>query len=140
MTISIFIPCVFVLIFYIKIFIHAIQARQRVMTRSRINELKRSLLISKGLFGSYVLFTICWLPYALVIMIDFEDNLPREYYVVTMLLAVLNSTLNPIFYGLTNPKFKHGYRNVVSLILYRKVATPNPRSSGNSKSEKFDKI
>ncbi len=129
MSISICMPCFLISFFYIKIFVYACLAKSRTMSANRILELKHAVKISKGLFGSYILFTICWLPYALVIMIDFDDKFSINLYVWTMFLAICNSTMNPIFYALTNPKFQLGYKNVFNLILFRTVQSTNEQTS-----------
>ena len=75
-------------------------------------------------------------------MIDLEDKWQREYYVYSMLFAILNSTLNPIFYGLTNPHYQHGYMHVLSLISCHRInskylqTSEQKSTSRNDKSEK----
>jgi hypothetical protein len=54
-------------------------------------------------------------------MIDSEDKWSNEVYVYSMLFAILNSTLNPIFYALTNPNYQRGFMNVFSLICCHKI-------------------
>jgi len=61
------------------------------------------------------------LPNALVILVDKYDQLPREYYVYTIIALMLNSSMNPIFYALTNPKFQKGYLNILDIIMCRKT-------------------
>lgn len=53
-------------------------------------------------------------------MIDFEDKLSKVYHLYSMLFARINSSLNPILYGLTNPQFKRGYKNFFNFIFCRK--------------------
>ena len=52
------------------------------------------------------------IPAALVFIIDADNKFPDYYYTYTLLLALSNSSLNPIFYALTNPNFQKGYWNV----------------------------
>lgn len=64
MTISICIPCILIPIFYFKIFIYAFTARSRAMfnAHTNINQgIKETYKIAKGMFFSFVIFTICWL-------------------------------------------------------------------------------
>jgi hypothetical protein len=71
------------------------------MTGSRTgsSDLRKSLKLAKGLFASFMLFTLCWLPYGIVVMIDFEDKFPASVITYTMDIAHFNSTLNPILYA-----------------------------------------
>lgn len=54
-------------------------------------------------------------------MIDSEDKFPRGAYIYSMLFAILNSTLNPIFYALTNPRYQRGFVDVFSLMSCGKI-------------------
>ncbi len=141
---SIVIPCICILFCYIRIFIFARKAKARVAQgahdlsgtvkithgsgkkgRKSNDDFKRSLKLAKGLFASFLLFTICWfeffcsinffinnplkfsytnrLPYGLVVMIDFEDKFPPAVHAYTMAIAHFNSSLNPVLYAVANP-------------------------------------
>ena len=52
------------------------------------------------------------MPYAVITIYDFSDSLDRSVYIYSMLIMILNSSLNPIFYGLTNPQFQKGYKKL----------------------------
>ena len=96
---------------------------------SNKKKLKKSLKIAKGLFGSFLLFTICWLPYGVIVMVDFEDRLARTAHMFPIAIAHFNSTLNPIFYAVSNTKFKKGYRRVANLVLFKiGLSETNPTS------------
>ena len=59
---SIVIPCCLILFFYIRIFVFANKNKLKVSaTHSKVKDLSKSLKIAKGLFGSFMLFTLCWL-------------------------------------------------------------------------------
>ena len=45
-----------------------------------------------------------------------EDQLPMSAHAFTNLPAHLNSAINPIFYGIFNPKIRQGYRNLFRVI------------------------
>lgn len=45
-------------------------------------------------------------------MIDFKDQMPRTVHMYPLLLAHVNSSLNPILYALTNSNFQRGYKNL----------------------------
>lgn len=45
-----------------------------------------------------------------------DDQLPMSAHAFTNLPAHLNSAINPIFYGIFNPKIRQGYRNLFRVI------------------------
>jgi hypothetical protein len=106
---SIVVPCVCILFCYFRIFLYSHNAKTRVSSnavagrdvKSKSRDMARSLRIAKGLFASFLLFTICWLPYGLVVMTDFGDHFPAAVHAYTMALAHLNSSLNPLLYALS---------------------------------------
>ena len=90
--------------------------KKKVPTKKSYNPIK----IAKGLFASFLLFVLCWLPYGLLILIDSNNELPAAAYMYSMTLAHLSPTLNPILYALTNSQIKNGYLNFFNLIFFRK--------------------
>lgn len=111
---SIVVPCLAILFCYIKVFIYSYKSKSK---SRRSNQHNRSMHLAYGLFISFVLFTICWLPYGIIVMVDYEDKLPRSAVMFTMTFAHLNSSFNSILYGLFNSAFRHGY-----LKLFNKIA------------------
>jgi hypothetical protein len=86
-----------------RIFIYARNVKNKVASgggRSNGSDMRKSLKLAKGLFASFMLFTLCWLPYGIVVMIDYEDNFPATVITYTMGIAHFNSTLNPVLYAL----------------------------------------
>nr|QVK45856.1 G protein-coupled receptor [Proales similis] len=121
---SIIIPCVCIFFCYLKIFMFASKIKNRV-AGSHKSDLKRSLKIAKGLFASFMLFTVCWLPYGMIVMLDYADRLPSAVHAFAMLVAHLNSSLNPLLYAIFNPSFQRGYKTFLSILcLKRKAIEP----------------
>ena len=62
--VCIVVPCIAVILCYVRIFVFANQAFHKIadqMThRKNVNDFKRSLGIAIGLLISFVLFTVCW--------------------------------------------------------------------------------
>ena len=110
------IPCFCIMYFYLHIFAATLKAKLNISDEKRLQRVKKSLQISKGLFASFIVFTLCVLPYAIVMMSDFESKFPVHVHMFLFLLARLNSSLNPILYGATNSLFQSGYRNFLSCI------------------------
>jgi hypothetical protein len=95
----------------------------------------KSLRIAKGLFASFMLFTLCWLPYGVVVISDYHDKFPKAVHMFTMLLAHLNSALNPVLYGCYNPAFRRGYKKVCYMFICQKP--PEEKMSSITKHTTF---
>lgn len=105
-------PCVLIFLFYMKIFIFSYKSKAKARSLNR----NHSLRLAQGLFVSFMLFAICWLPYGLIVMLDFADRLPRSAIMFTMTLGHMNSSLNSILYALFNPAFRRGCANLFNKI------------------------
>ncbi len=122
MFISILIPSFLILIFYFRIYIFVMKSKQKLFsyTRKKKIKLEITLRVAKGLFLSFLIFAICWMPYALIIVIDKQDKISQTIYIYSILLATLNSSLNPILYAFTNSQFKLGYKNFFDFLFNRR--------------------
>jgi hypothetical protein len=112
----------FALIFfcYIRIFMHTIKAKRRAITYKKIQEHKINLKFSIGLFSSILLFVFTYIPFSIILMIDYKDTLPAAYHLYGLVLMRTNSCLNPLLYGLTNTLFRKGFENIYFLLFNRK--------------------
>ena len=112
----------FALIFfcYIRIFIYTIKAKKRAITYKKIQEKRIDLKFSIGLFSSIILFVFTYIPFSIILMIDYKDTLPAVYHLYGLVLMRINSCLNPLLYGLTNTLFKKGFKNIYFLLFNRK--------------------
>ena len=112
----------FALIFfcYIRIFIYTIKAKKRAITYKKIQKHKFDLKFSIGLFLSIILFVFTYIPFSIILMIDYKDTLPAVYHLYGLVLMRINSCLNPLLYGLTNTLFKKGFKNIYFLLFNRK--------------------
>ncbi|XP_053342814.1 trace amine-associated receptor 13c-like [Clarias gariepinus] len=68
-------------------------------------------------------FNLCWMPYAIISLIDplLNFTIPVIIYDVFFWLGYINSTFNPIIYGLFYPWF----RKTLYLIVTLKIFAPN---------------
>jgi len=113
---AIFTPFCLIIYFYIKIYL---KVRKQTSTNQSSNS-NNPLRITKGLFASCVIFVICNLPYGIVIVLDFREQLPRTAYMFTLLMLHLNSFFNPFLYALTNTPMLEGYKNFFFYLFQRK--------------------
>ena len=112
--VSVIIPCVVIFLFYVRIFYYSYKSGQRSNSSSD----KKSIRLAKGLFASFMIYTLCWMPYGLVVLINFYDQFPRTVMMFTMTLGHLNSSLNPIIYFYFNSTFRRGCLNLFSKVFF----------------------
>ncbi|XP_076314747.1 gonadotropin-releasing hormone II receptor-like [Tachypleus tridentatus] len=103
--------------------------------RAKIKTLKLTICIIAS-------FVVCWTPYFIVhnirIFSDYNIKIPKVVIVGAETFALLNSALNPIFYGYFNVRVRKGFIEIV----YRKKklrsclaasqSCSNPMDSGNT--------
>ena len=80
-----------------------------------------SIRVARTLFIIFAIFVFCWAPYALLVLIDFQDRAPPEVHLYILLLAHLHATLNAIVYCATNKHFRFGYLTVLAKLVGRSV-------------------
>ena len=73
-----------------------------------------SMRLSKTLSIIFVIFCICWTPYAITVVVDRHDEAPLWVYIFVVLIAHTNSSINFILYGMTNREFRRGYWKVIN--------------------------
>ncbi|XP_062858001.1 trace amine-associated receptor 13c-like [Trichomycterus rosablanca] len=126
-------PCCVMILLYAKIFFisrkHARKMEAAAQTRTNMilhkisqkvkheNKAARTLGIVVGAFN------LCWMPCFLTSVVDslFNFSTPPVVYDVFVWLGYINSTLNPIIYGLFYPWF----RKTLYLIVTLKIFAPN---------------
>lgn len=64
-------------------------------------------------------FIFCWSPFAVTMFLDvyYPHPLPRGVDFGSLLLGYANSLFNPIFYGVRNPSFRKGFKELFSTCL-----------------------
>ena len=81
----------------------------RKRKKKRAGNFKNEVKLAKTLFIIFIVFCICWAPYALLCLIDKHDLVIREAYTFSILLAHASSTFNSVLYAATNKGFRNGY-------------------------------
>ncbi|KAI8487812.1 melatonin receptor [Branchiostoma belcheri] len=101
-------PLVVVVCSYSKIFYHVHQSKIRVAVH---------LANPKGLtlLAVCVAFYVCWLPYAVVVLADFNDHWPRAVHFLAIVAAHGSSSINCLVYGFMNKKFKTAFRKLLGM-------------------------
>ena len=97
---------------YSKIYIFT----QKSKNRSNSSGLNRSIHLAKTFFASFMVYSICWMPFGIVLLLDFDSKLPKSVVVYSIALAILNSSLNPIIYAIFNSNFRNSFVNLFKKI------------------------
>lgn len=84
---------------------------QPAMSRAK----RSSMKLAGTLSIIFVVFVVCWTPFTLLLLVDFQDKLALEIHLFATMLAHTNSSLNCVLYGLTNNHFRRVYRGVLHL-------------------------
>jgi hypothetical protein len=126
------IPSIVIGVCYLKIYLYVRIQSKRIsdQMRARQNTPLRSYHLAKTLFLIYAVFIICWAPYALLIVIDADDNYAHELHVFVTVFAHLHPSLNWLIYFLTNKKFSIAFKNLFRKCVKERSSGITPR--GNS--------
>ncbi|XP_064621102.1 melatonin receptor type 1B-B-like [Lineus longissimus] len=120
-------PLVIISVCYYKIYACVVRSKSRVAAASaaaasqvkndfdRTKDKRESIRLSRTLFVIFVVFAVCWSPYAIIVAADINDAWPREVHLYSILLAHSNSSLNSLVYGITNRQFRRGYRKFLRM-------------------------
>ncbi|XP_022242682.1 putative gonadotropin-releasing hormone II receptor [Limulus polyphemus] len=104
-----------------------------VIPRAKIKTLKLTVCIIAS-------FVICWTPYFIVhnirIYSNYSIQVPKVMIVGAETLALLNSALNPIFYGYFNVRVRKGFIEIV----YRKKDFHSCVAASQSYSNPLDSV
>ncbi|XP_060589642.1 melatonin receptor type 1B-B-like [Ruditapes philippinarum] len=101
---------------YFKIFLYVTSHNKRMREQQILGERKnnlKSFRLAKTLFIIYAVFFTCWAPYALLIVLDSNDDFPYESHLIITLFAHLHPSINWIIYYFTNKRFATSYMEVL---------------------------
>jgi hypothetical protein len=127
--ISVLTPLAIVFFCYLRIFLFVRKCKKDLLDIQRgdfgkspktlpwVNE---DFRLIKTLFLVFVVFLICWSPYAFINIGDFDDEYPKIAYVIAIQMAHGSSSLNSILYAATNKRFRDGYRRFLCGYVCRK--------------------
>ena len=85
--------------------------RSSLQKNKTIRSHDRRLL--RSVFVIVVVFLVMWSPYSVIFIFDRYATWPRTLYVVSILMAHLNSSINSIIYGATNKNFREAYSRIL---------------------------
>ena len=105
---------------YLRIFTYVRTQRRKIAEHSELSgtiansHRKQKVQLAKTLFLIYAVFMTCWVPYALLIVIDSEDKFAHQSHVFSTAFARLHPSLNWLIYYLTNKRFAEAYRYILT--------------------------
>ncbi|XP_061098857.1 trace amine-associated receptor 4-like [Conger conger] len=123
---GIILPCIVMVALYLKIFYVAkVQARKincsLAITRAKQNKKnctseQREKKAAKTLGIVLGVFLLCWLPVAMVLIVDpfFNFSTPAVVFDGLMWLAYFNSSCNPLIYGYFYPWFQKVFKIIIT--------------------------
>ncbi|KAM7292954.1 cardioacceleratory peptide receptor-like [Ixodes scapularis] len=97
-----------------------------LLSRARAKTLKLTVCIIAS-------FVVCWIPYFAVHNVRIHSHycikVPRAVIVFAETLALLNSAVNPVFYGLFNAHIRRGLRDIIRACRRRSDLGPEREST-----------
>ncbi|XP_055327398.1 melatonin receptor type 1B-like [Paramacrobiotus metropolitanus] len=82
---------------------------ERVHRKQRQRLFRQNVKMAQALFRVYIIFVVMWLPVAVVILLGRGKDVDPVWYILTILLAHGNSSINCIVYGASIDHFRRGY-------------------------------
>ncbi|XP_041349569.1 melatonin receptor type 1B-B-like [Gigantopelta aegis] len=106
---------------YLKMFLHVRSVRAKVHQTRTTNGVANgptrtpSFQLAKTLFVIYIVFSVCWIPYALLIVLDKDNTVSHELHVGIVVWAHLHPSLNWLVYYYTNKKFHRAFLSLLCI-------------------------
>ena len=119
-VILVWVPLVVTGTCYIRLFTYVRTQRQKIVEHCELGETitnshhKQKIQLAKTLFLIYAAFMTCWVPYALLIVIDSEDKFTHQLHMFSTVFAHLHPSLNWLIYYLTNKRFAKAYKYLLN--------------------------
>jgi hypothetical protein len=106
--VNIIIPSMCFSIYYSRIYVFARKSKKK----SKSSSVNRSIHLAKTFFVSFMVYTICWMPFGFIVVFDFDNKLPRSVVMYSTALGIINSSLNPIIFVVFNSNFRKSCDNL----------------------------
>ena len=114
------------LLMYARMGFYIWRARTGLMNGGmEIRGVRRNIQALKLMFAIILALCVCYLPYHLAIFLRIfpipsdKPYIDPIFWLMTCLLSMLNSSINPVLYALISQNFRVAYQNIISLVKKR---------------------
>lgn len=109
----VWIPVLVVGASYMSLFLHVREKRKQIMNHDGGNQSNqsggnKSLALAKTIFIVYAIFSLCWIPFAVLWVADVNNTISMEVHLVITVFAHMHPSINWLVYYKTNRHFKIG--------------------------------
>ena len=127
--------------FHLKIFLlvrkHHIQVTATGTNQACVDSSRKMMLNTcKSIFIVFCAFVIAWVPYSVVIVVDFYKTLPAEVHLWVTWLAHTHAAVNWIIFTINYSRFRQALFSGLKAIRY-KIQSNNSKTSTESHSKDF---
>ena len=129
----VWIPVVVTGFSYLNIYVTVRRSTKRMnQHHAREKPSKSSINLARTLFIIYAVFATCWIPYALIIVVDRNDTFPHEAHLYVTVFAHLHPSINWLVYYFTNTKFHNAFDRIAGLHRVFGICRRHPPESVDS--------
>lgn len=115
-----FIPSVAVGLLYLRIYLLVRHFDRRMEVHVKLNGDRypavRHATSVKTLFIIYAVFTVCWIPHGVLIVLDYDDRYSQVVHVYLSTFAHMHPSLTWIVYYFTSKQFAQAYKQLFTNI------------------------
>ncbi|GAU95237.1 hypothetical protein RvY_06886 [Ramazzottius varieornatus] len=86
-----------------------------------LGEFHRNVRVARVLFRVFVIFIVMWVPVAVLILMGMGKQVDYVWYILTVLLAHGNSSVNCVVYALSLDHFREGYATLLHINVSHKM-------------------
>ena len=109
--------CNFAVYYYVhKKEIKVAPSSGRLAAASVARSSRMSLRLSRTFTVIFIAYVAFWLPYSIIILLDFFYTSRPVAYLYSLLLAHMSSSINSLLYAATNRDFREGYRKLLTKV------------------------
>ncbi|KAJ8322099.1 hypothetical protein KUTeg_000570 [Tegillarca granosa] len=98
----------------------------------KIEKERHTSALAKSLFIIYAVFATCWIPYALLIVLDSDNSFSHEVHIYITVFAHVHPSINWIVYYLTNRNFSKAFRRILCTETCAKNMVTAPESTAST--------
>ncbi|KAK3594789.1 hypothetical protein CHS0354_037797 [Potamilus streckersoni] len=115
----VWVPMILIGVCYSLIFYYVYQHQKHMRTYAINNPLQKQVKVKVGktFFIVYAVFSVCWIPYALTIVVDHNNSFSQEAHSYIAMWAHLHPSVNWIVYYTTHIHFRKAFNDVLCFCL-----------------------